>query len=252
MPSPPETPAGPAGAADPPDPAVVTVVVADERAAALRDVCKRYPTADDGLVALDAVSLDVAAAGLVVVCGRTGSGTSTLMRILACLERPDSGEVWVAGADAVASSRRARLELRRTSIGVLLSEPSRNLLPNLDVGANVVWAAKRRTRSVLRQAGIDAHLEMVGLGGAGRRRVAALDDGERQRLALACACAGTPRLVVADDPSARLGRDEAVRLVNAMRDAADGGMALVVASADPIVIEAADLVVELAHGRRIS
>ena len=222
MASPPEPVAGPAGAADPPDPAVVTVV-ADERAAALRDVCKRYPAADDGLVALDAVSLDVATAGLVVVSGRAGSGTSTLLRILACLERPDSGEVWVAGADAVASSRRARLELRRTSIGVLVSEPSRNLLPNLDVGANLVWAAKRRTRSVLRQAGIDAHLEMVGLGGASRRRVAALDDGERQRLALACACAGTPRVVVADDPSARLGRDEAVRLVNAMRDAADGG-----------------------------
>ena len=79
-----------------------------------------------------------------------------------------------------------------------------------------------------------------------------LSGGEQQRLALACAIVGDPLLVVADEPTASLDRASADRVVNVLRAAADRGVTLVVAGHDRRVIEAADRVVELDHGRRIS
>ncbi len=219
------------------------------RTVALRDVEKSYRGPSGVTRALDGVSLDVAVSQLAVVHGRLGAGVSTLLRIVACVERADSGDVWVAGADVAASSRSARRELRRRSIGVVPADPSRGLLDQLGVGANLVWAAKRRTRAVLNQAGVETHLEMVGLGGLGRKRPTDLGLGDRHRLALACALVGEPVLIVADDPTGLLDRAESVRLTNALRDAADRGVTVLVGSRDPVVIAAADSTVRLELGR---
>jgi putative ABC transport system ATP-binding protein/macrolide transport system ATP-binding/permease protein len=239
-------------ASTPDDPSAAQPILetADERAAALRGVSRSYPSPIGPTVALDDVSLDVAASGLTVVTGTAGSGTSTLLRIVACLDRSDTGGVWVAGADAQALDQRARRELRRTSIGVLQAHPEHNLLPGLDIGANLVWAAKRRTGAVLNAAGVEAQLETVGLSGFVRKRVGHLLRGEQQRLALACALAGTPRLLVADEPTSTLDADDALRLANALRDAADRGFAVLVGTRDENVVAVADAVAQLEAGRR--
>ena len=130
---------------------------------------------------------------------------------------------------------------------------STNLLLDLDVGANIVWAAKRRTGAVLNSSGVEAHLEMVGLGGTARRRVQQLEPSDQQRLGLACALAGNPRILVADEPTARLDPEQAPpRLINAMRDAADRGLALVVGTDDVRLVAVADAVVTLTYGRRLA
>jgi putative ABC transport system ATP-binding protein/macrolide transport system ATP-binding/permease protein len=199
------------------------------------------------------VSFDVEGRGqLHVVAGVTGSGVSTLLRLIACLDRPDAGQVWVAGVDTVAATRAARRELRRRHIGIVHPQPWTNLLADLSAGANVAWAAKRRTGAVLNATGIEAHLEMVGLAGAARTRLTDLSGGDQQRLALACALAGDPALVVADDPTVTLDRDEATRFVNALRDAADRGVCALVGSSDPLVLAAADGLTQLAEGRIVA
>jgi putative ABC transport system ATP-binding protein/macrolide transport system ATP-binding/permease protein len=198
---------------------------------------------------LDAVSLDLEGQGLHVVAGLAGSGVSTLLGLIACLDRPDAGQVWVAGVETVSASRAARRELRRRVIGIVQTRPAANLLPDVTAGGNVAWAAKRRTGAVLNSSGIEAHLDMVGLAGAARTRVTALGGGEQQRLALACSLAGEPRIVIADDPTATLDRDEATRFVNATRDAADRGVCVLVGSSDPLMVAAADALTRLAAGR---
>jgi putative ABC transport system ATP-binding protein len=222
---------------------------ADTRVAAVREVTKTYVAPTGQVVALHDVSLDVEGRGLHIVAGVAGSGVSTLLGLISCLDRPDTGQIWVAGIDTVAASRAARRELRRRAIGIVQPQPWANLLPDLPAGANIAWAAKRRTGAVLNTAGVDAHLEMVGMSGASRARVAGLSGGEQQRLALACALAGEPRLVVADDPTATLDRDEATRFVNALRDAADRGVCTLVGSSDPLMVGAADQLIQLAEGR---
>jgi putative ABC transport system ATP-binding protein len=222
---------------------------ADTRVVAVRAVTRTHVSPTGPVVALEGVSLDVDGRGLHVVAGVAGSGVSTLLGLISCLDRPDAGEIWVAGIDAVAASRAARRELRRRAIGIIQPQPWANLLPDLPAGGNVAWAAKRRTGAVLNASGIEAHLEMVGMAGASRARVAGLSGGECQRLALACALAGEPRLVVADDPTVTLDRDEATRFVNALRDAADRGVCAVVGSSDPLMVAAADQLIRLAEGR---
>lgn len=224
----------------------------DTRVVAIRDATRTFASPTGPVAALDGVSLDVEARGLHVVAGVAGSGVTTLLRVIACLDRPDAGQVWVAGVDTLSASRPARRELRRRSIGIIQPYPAANLLPDLPAGADIAWAAKLRTGAVLNGNGIEAHLEMVGMAGASRARVAELSRGEQQRLALACALAGEPAIVVADDPTVTLDRDEATRFVNAVRDAADRGVCVLVGSSDPLVVAAADALTRLAEGRIVS
>jgi putative ABC transport system ATP-binding protein/macrolide transport system ATP-binding/permease protein len=231
---------------------VATAQPIDSRVVAVRDVFKTFPTAAGQLNALDGVSLDVQDRLLHVVAGTGGSGVSTLLGLIACLDRPDAGQVWVAGVDTAIATRAGRRELRRTAIGIVRARPEANLLTGQTAGANLAWAAKLRTGALLNATGIEAHLELVGLAGAARTRIVEMSEGEQQRLALACAFAGEPRLVVADEPTASLDRAEGLRLVNALRDAADRGVCVLVGSSDPLVVEAADAITHLAHGRVVA
>lgn len=221
----------------------------DARVVAVREAVKTYPSPAGTIIALDGVSLDVADHGLHVVAGTAGAGVTTLLGLIACLERPDAGQVWVAGVDTVAASRKARRELRRRAIGILGPDPVANLLPGLSAGGNIAWAAKHRTQAALNDSGVEAHLEMVGMAGASRTRIGELTGGEQQRLALACALAGEPQLVVADDPTVTLDREEGTRFVNALRDAADRGVRVLAGTSDPLIVAAADALTRLVEGR---
>jgi putative ABC transport system ATP-binding protein len=199
--------------------------------------------------ALAGVDIAVIARRLTVVAGPSGSGKSTLLGLLACLDRPDEGDVEVDGTDVLALTRKQRRQLRRRAIGLVLPQPADNLLERDDAAGNLRWCAKVRG---VEGADAVAALGAVGLESAVAKRVAQLSGGEQQRLALACALVGDPTLVVADEPTASLDRANAVAVVDVMRMAADRGVTLVVASHDPRVIEIADVVVRLDHGRRVA
>jgi ABC-type lipoprotein export system ATPase subunit len=96
-----------------------------------------------------------------------------------------------------------------------------------------------------------ALLDSVGLAVAHARGVRELSGGEQQRLAVACALAGEPELVVLDEPTASLDRSNATSLVEVLAGVAARGSTMVIATHDPLVIEAGDVIVELDHGRRV-
>ena len=212
---------------------------------------RRFTSLSGPVVALAGVDLVVERGGFVVVAGPSGSGKSTLLGLAACTDRPDDGRVTIAGTDVLALRRRARRDLRRHRLGLVLPVPADNLLTSLDAAGNLAWAARRRTGRRPAPDAIRASFEQVGLDAAAKR-VVELSGGEQQRLALACALFGEPMLVLADEPTASLDRDSAELVIATMRAAADRGATMIVASHDHHVLDAADVIVRLEHGRRVA
>ena len=220
----------------------------DGTAALCRDVVKTYRTATESVTALDGVTLQIPRAQVTVVVGPSGSGKSSLLRLLACVDRPDAGEVRVAGHRVDALRARARRRMRRRQVAYLFQRPGENLLPYLDAMAQVRLAAQLRGARV-GDGEVLALLDRLGLGERADHRPAQLSGGEQQRLAVACGVVGGPALVVADEPTAELDTAAAERVLDAMEELATSGVGFVVSSHDPRVMAIADGFVRLDHGR---
>ena len=206
--------------------------------ASLKGVTKAY----GDRVVLAGVDLDVPGAALTVVRGRSGSGKSTLLRVLVGLELPDSGRVELAGVDLTGLDRAGLARLRREHAAVVgqavhLAETS-DAVTNLEL-ARAVRGLPPDPEASLRL------LEALDLLALRHRAVRLLSGGERQRVAVARALGVEARLVVVDEPSSQLDEASAERLAAVLAAAARGGTGLVVASHDPVLVDAADHVVDL-------
>ncbi len=212
------------------------------------NVGRRYRTAAGDVDALDDVSVEIVAGTFTAVAGPSGSGKSTLLSIIGCVDRSTSGKVYLDATDLERLSRRARRETRLTKVSTILPQPSDNLLDHLDAAENVRWTARLRGR----EAGdVGPVFQLLGIAGCETKRVRQLSGGEQQRLALACALAGDPTVVLADEPTASLDGASSLLVVAAMRAAVQAGATVVVATHDSAVIDAADRVVWLDHGRLV-
>ncbi len=211
-------------------------------------VTRRFSTPTGSVTALDSVDLDVVRGAFTVVSGPSGSGKSTLLGLVACLDRPDEGHVELDGADIGVLGRRQRRRVRRETLGIVLPQPSDNLLDRLDAAGNVAWVSRLRGTDAAHD--VEPVLGSLGLASALHRQVRELSGGEQQRVALACALAGAPVLLVCDEPTASLDRASAGDVIRALRTAADAGQSVLVATHDADVIAAADAVIHLDHGRR--
>jgi ABC-type lipoprotein export system ATPase subunit len=210
-------------------------------AATLKAVTKAYGER----VVLAGLDLDVPSSALTVVRGRSGAGKSTLLRVLVGLERPDSGRVELGGVDLGGLDRAGLARVRRehaADVGqsVHLAETS-DAMRNLEV-ARAVRGLPADPEGDLAQ--LDA-LDLLPLRD---RPVRLLSGGERQRVAVARALGVGARLVVLDEPSSQLDEASAERLTHVLVAAARAGAGLLVASHDPVLVEAADLVVDLEGG----
>lgn len=216
-------------------------VATDEQAvvAELRAVGKRYAAR----VVLDDVSREFRAGALTALVGRSGSGKTTLLHLLAGLERPTAGDVRVAGA-SLGGLRRAQLaELRRRHVALVTQEPG--LVSYLTALENVRLGLSLRGGSADGPAARDA-LADVGLERRLDRPVARLSAGERQRVAIARALAADVELLLVDEPTARLDEENARTCSGLLARAAhERGLAVVCATHDPVLVEAADRVVPL-------
>ncbi|GHJ43398.1 ABC transporter ATP-binding protein [Catellatospora sp. TT07R-123] len=204
-----------------------------------------FRAAGEETQALAGVSFAVEAGELVAVAGPSGSGKSTLLALLAGLDEPDGGTVFVAGQPLSHRPEPERARIRAASIGVLYQHG--NLLPHLTVGQNLRFA--RKLADARTRVHVDVRLHAAGIAGLGDRMPAQLSGGQATRAALAVAMVNDPALLIADEPTAELDTDSEQQLLDMLTDTARAGTAVVVATHSPRVLGACDRVLRLHDGR---
>lgn len=190
------------------------------------------------------IDLTVHGGRILALTGPSGSGKSTLLNCLGLLDTATSGAVRHEGRDITRfGPRRARL-FRRDVLGYLFQDYA--LIENATVAANleVVAGPGRRARAAARAA-VPGALDRVGLAGRAGERVARLSGGEQQRVALARLMVKRPSLVLADEPTGALDQENTTTVVKILRELADAGCAVVVATHDDYVRDACDTVYRL-------
>ena len=215
---------------------------------AVRDVTRTFGTGRAATRALRGVTLDVGKGQLVAVRGRSGSGKTTLLNIIGGLDSPDAGQVEVGGRDVTGMSERERMALRRGTVAFIFQ--SFGLIPFLSAAENVGVP--------LRIAGLAPHardervammLDIVGLDGHSRQRPGELSGGQQQRVAIARALAGSPELLIADEPTGQLDSETAAQIMRLLRTVVRSeGVTALVATHDPALIGMADEVLILEDG----
>ena len=205
-----------------------------------------YATATGTVRALKGVDAAFPAGQVTAVVGPSGSGKSSLLRILACVDRPTAGSVRVGGVDVAAMGVRGRRRVRRELVGYVFQQPGENLLPYLTARGQLELAARLRGRE--RPGEADRLLDALGLEHRDGHRPEQLSGGEQQRLAFAAAVIGGPALVVADEPTAELDSEAGERLMRAVLGLREQGTSLVLSSHDPVVTGAVDGILRLHDG----
>jgi ABC-type lipoprotein export system ATPase subunit len=201
--------------------------------------------------ALQGLDLVIAPGELTAMVGASGSGKSTLMNILAGLDAPTAGVVRVAGHDLGSMSARERVQYRRSVVGFIWQQTSRNLLPYLTGLQNVQLPLRfaRASHSVRRSRGLEL-LEILGVAHCARRRPDEMSGGEQQRVAIGVALASAPKLLLADEPTGELDTETAAAVFGALQAAnSQLGVTVLVVTHDPEVSGMVRRVIAIADGR---
>jgi putative ABC transport system ATP-binding protein len=203
---------------------------------------------DSGVEFLDGVSLEAAAGELTAVVGPEGAGKTSLLHVLAGLDRPRAGTVVVDGTRLAGLGELELTRLRRDRIGLLL--PTASLLPTVTAAENVALPLLISGRPPSDEA-VAALLARVGLAGRGHVCTRSLNAAERQRVALARALAGGPSVILADEPASDLSAEDGASLLALLGDIArDDDVAVVLFTRDvDAAAEVADQMVALEAGR---
>lgn len=212
----------------------------------LQQVSRVYPGAQP-VAALAEVDLTVASGELVTVMGPSGSGKSTLLAIAGGLELPTEGTVSVNGESLAGLGAAALATLRRRSIGFIFQQY--NLVPLLTAAENVAlpleldgWSAEERATAGM------AALAAVEMTDAADAFPENLSGGQQQRVAIARAIAGTPRLILADEPTGALDSVTGEAVMRIIRERVDAGAAAVVVTHDARLAAWADRILYLTDG----
>lgn len=222
---------------------------ADHPVLALRGVHKSYRLGQHTVSALRGVDLDLHPGEMLALTGPSGSGKSTLLNLAGLIDQADEGDVRLLGQPVRALSESALTLLRRDTIGFIFQ--GFNLVPVMTVADNVdyplflagVPAPERRER-------VAQALRSVGLHEHAHHRPDALSGGQRQRVAVARALVKSPRLVIADEPTASLDSRTADQVLDLMRERGHAqGAAFLIATHDSRLLGRCDRVVALLDGR---
>ena len=218
----------------------------DEAAAACTGLVKIYRTATGDVHALKGIDATFARHTVTAVVGPSGSGKSSLLRILAALDRPTAGTVEIGDVTVTASARVPLRRIRRRLVGYVFQRPGENLIPYMTVREHMALAARARGSDLAKDA--DELLHALGIWDRRDHLPHQLSGGEQQRVAFAQAVVAAPALVVADEPTAELDSVTGERLLEAVRSLTERGTSFVIATHDPHVVASAGRTLHLRHG----
>jgi putative ABC transport system ATP-binding protein len=215
----------------------------------LRNVSKRYHKGDQTITPLDDVSLDIESGEFVSLRGASGTGKSTLLNLIASIDRPDSGRIVIDGADITQMSRSQLAAWRAANIGYIFQ--THNLIPVLTAYENVelpllllrMSRAERRRR-------VELALHVVGLSDRAAHYPRQLSGGQEQRIGIARAIVAHPKVVVADEPTGDLDEDTAAQILRLLKQLnRQLGTTLLMVTHDPDAAAMAARQLRLDHGQ---
>jgi putative ABC transport system ATP-binding protein len=210
----------------------------------IRDLTIEYASGGYVVRPIDHLDLQVASGELALLLGASGSGKTTVLSSLAAILRPAAGTIRVGDVDVIGLRGAALTEYRRHQVGVVFQ--TFNLVPSLTARDNVqapLWAARMPTRQARTRA--EELLDRVGLRDRLAHRPGDLSGGQQQRVAIARALAHDPPLLLADEPTAHLDYIQVEGVLRLLRELAEPGRIVVVATHDERLLPLADRIVHL-------
>ena len=212
-----------------------------------KDLCKYYGEGENLVRAVDHVDIQIRQGEFVTIVGKSGSGKSTLLHMLGALDRPTSGQVWLAGRNLAEFSDDNMARIRRRRIGFVFQ--AFNLVPSLNVWENTVLPIGLDGRAVDVDFVKDI-LKTLGLEEKSRNMPNTLSGGQQQRTAIARAIAAKPSIILADEPTGNLDSktgDEVMALLKF--SARKYGQTLVVITHNEDIAQMADRTIVIEDGR---
>ncbi len=218
----------------------------------VKDLTKTYTTGSVQVLALKAVSLTIVKGEFLAIMGASGSGKSTFMNIIGCLDSPTSGTYFMEGKDVLTQDRDELAALRNKKLGFVFQ--SFNLLPRTSAQENVelpllynntVAAADREQKAI-------AALQSVGLGDRLAAMPNELSGGQQQRVAIARALVNEPIIVMADEPTGNLDSKTSYEIMEIFQKLNDKGITIVMVTHEPDIAQFAKTNIIFKDGRIIA
>ena len=216
----------------------------------LQGVSKIYGSGDAQVRALDDVSVGFGAGEFTAIMGPSGSGKSTMMHILAGLDAPTSGRVFVEDTDITALKDTALTKLRRDRIGFVFQ--SFNLVPTLDARANILLPMRLAGKAPEKEW-FDLIVNSLGIANRLSHRPSEMSGGQQRRVAVARALMSRPAVIVADEPTGNLDSHSTDEVMDLLRRAVDElGQSVIMVTHDTATAAYADRVLVCRDGRIVS
>jgi putative ABC transport system ATP-binding protein len=218
-----------------------------------KNVCRHYQMGEASVRAVDGISVDIRAGEFVALLGPSGSGKSSLLNLVAGLDRPTSGAVIVHGNDLAGLSREQLAKYRLRAVGMVFQSfnliASMSLLENVELPLRFAEVDRRERSSLARQS-----LERVGLSGRLSHRPMELSGGEQQRASLARALINRPKLLLADEPTGNLDSRTGTEIMELIRsfNRSLGMTVLMVTHEQALAEKYAGRMLHLADGKLVS
>ncbi|MBP1587393.1 MAG: ABC transporter ATP-binding protein [Clostridia bacterium] len=212
-------------------------------------VTREFTRKDQKIVAVNDVSLEVEKGSFVILMGKSGSGKTTLLNLIAAIDMPTSGSVSFEGRDYASLGEKGRDNLRRVNMGIVFQNTA--LMSNMSAIENVEFALsiagihseKRRKSSI-------TWLEKMGIRDRRNHMPAEMSGGEQARVAIGRALAHSPKLLLADEPTAELDTNTSFEVVKMFRDLVDHeNLTIVMTTHDVNIMGNADIIYTLEDGR---
>lgn len=216
-----------------------------------RNISREYKGDGTSFYAVRDVSIEVANGEFVAIMGQSGSGKSSLLNLIGGIDKPDAGEVWVAG-DRIDSASESRLaKFRRRHVGIVFQ--FFNLIHNLDVQANVeLPALLAGLPSAEVRARAHELMDAIGIASIARKMPGQLSGGQRQRVAICRALINRPTLLLADEPTGALDQESGQAVLRLFRRLHDQGQTIMMVTHDPKVAAYAQRTLIMQDGRVVA
>ena len=214
----------------------------------VEDLCKIYNPGENEVRALDHVNLEIGQGEFVAIIGQSGSGKSTFMNMLGCLDIPTSGKYYLNGTDVSTMTDSQLSTIRNKEIGFIFQ--GFNLIANLTAIENVELPLiyrgidKKTRRELAKEA-----LEMVGLGQRMEHKPAEMSGGQQQRVAIARAIAAKPPVILADEPTGNLDTASSKEILDILKELHEGGRTVILITHDNGIAQQAKRVVRIMDGK---